>query len=154
MIFVLPFWLTFGRAAFGSVGWMTLIYLFTVAPGLLVAMIIITVLIRTKRDVKASRMVTDVEAWLLLILYVGVVLHGFFLVDGGDSDTAGSIKSVATEVFGQGFEDASSVLAIVFFLVSLAPLVALLILATIGLSQDRRINTGSSPPGDTQFPNL
>lgn len=110
MAVLLPLWLTFGRALLGSGGWGTLIYLIYIAPVLLVALSVITILIRQSPRFKLEWLVTDWQAILLSLLYGSIFLHGFFLVDGGDS--ADSINSVATKLLGSGFQDASAMLSI------------------------------------------
>ena len=99
MIFFLPFWITIGKGLiFGVMGWMAIIFLFTVAPALLVVLTIFYVLLRTRRDVKSSKRVGLIDVLLLIALYVSIFAGSIFAVDGGD--TKESINSVATKNFG------------------------------------------------------
>lgn len=66
MAILLPVWITFGRGAFGSGGWVTLVYIFTVGPILLVALLIIRALISRRAVVKISGLVSPLDACLPL----------------------------------------------------------------------------------------
>jgi len=116
MAVLLPFWITFGRGALGSGGWLSLILLFTVAPTLLIALSIISWLIRSRPSVKANQMVTQTEAYLMTAIYASVFLFGLFVVDGGD--TPSSVYSVATKFLGQSFNSLSDYLGRAFFIIT------------------------------------
>ena len=113
MIFFLPFWITIGKGmVFGVIGWVAIISLFTVAPALLVTLVIFYILLRTRRDVRSSKHVGAFDAFLLIALYVTIFLGSIFTVDGGD--TKESINSVATK-FGMD-EQTNDILAVIFVL--------------------------------------
>jgi hypothetical protein len=105
MIFVLPLWITIGRSLFGVGGWDVLFTFFIVAPILLISMLVIGLLISGRSDVKASGLVSPLDARLLTALYLSIFIFGFFLVGGGDTEE--SVKSVATQLLGGQFLDAS-----------------------------------------------
>lgn len=116
MIFLLPFWLTFGRALLGSAGWVGLIMLFTVAPLLLIILVLFTWLVKGRREVQATKMVSKKDAQLLTVLYSSFIVFGLFVVDGGD--TSDSVGSVVTMAFGKSLEPLSNMLAGISFLVA------------------------------------
>lgn len=134
LAFVLPLWLTIGRSFFGSGGWMTLIYIFTVAPFLFVFLFILSVLLIKRYDVRLTKLVSPADVVLLLGVYVSTFLHGFFLVDGGD--TQESVNSVASKYFGFS-HDISQVLSNTFFALAAILLLACVILFTAELIRNR-----------------
>ncbi len=138
----MPFWLTFGRGMLGSAGWLQLAYMFLVAPALFVVLLGIAFLIQTSPQYKLERLVTTPEALLLTLFYVSTFLHGFFLIDFGDTDD--SANSVATHIFGVGFRDTSAMLGTVFLFASVALLAATLIVATVTRFSVLRTKKGAS----------
>lgn len=102
MAFILPFWLTFGRALFGAGGWATFILMFTFVPVLLTTVAMMSIMLNTRADVKASGKLQTSDSLLLLLLYLSVILHGFFMIDGGDTPES---NSVAATLFGDGMFD-------------------------------------------------
>jgi hypothetical protein len=127
MSVLLPLWLTFGRGLLGSGGWGMLIYLFIYAPVLLLLLLLIGMFINSRPEVKTTGMVSDMEAVLLLALYLSVFLHGFFVVDGGD--TQDSINSVAMSVFGKSFQGQSEYYSGIFLSSAMVLLITVFVLA-------------------------
>lgn len=98
MSFLLPIWLTVGKGMiFGVGGWVSLIYMFTLAPAIFAVLWLFFLLLYLRKDVKATRSIGTVDSILLLSLYVSIFLHGFYLLDGGD--TKESVNSVASKHF-------------------------------------------------------
>ena len=122
MTFALPFWLTFGRIMAGSAGWLTILYMVFVAPVLLVAMLALNILAWLQKDVRRKAELSRIDAFLLLAFYISVFFHGFFLVDGGDSED--SLNSVMTLMWHNRLLDLST------FLSSAALWLSLLLLIT------------------------
>ncbi|GAA2183199.1 hypothetical protein GCM10009785_25770 [Brooklawnia cerclae] len=136
MAVVLPVWISFGRAVFGSGGWLMVIFTVTLAPALCVLLIVCRFLIPVGLDAAGRKTIGEVEAILLAVLYLQVFLFGFFVVDGGD--TLDSVGSVATEIFGKGFEEASSVLSGVTFVAAVALAVTILVYLAVQRAKLRR----------------
>lgn len=109
MTFILPFWLTLGRSMIGSTGYLVILYTFLIAPVLFILMLIFNILIWARRDVRQRLEFGKLDSFLLLLLYVSVFLHGFFVVDG--SDTPESLGSVLTRLFGSHLMDVSTMLS-------------------------------------------
>lgn len=113
MVFIMPLWLIIGRAMFGSFGWGTIIYFFTVAPILLISLLILGFLVKTRKAADGKSYLGLVDSSLLTMLYATVFLHGFFLVDGGDTEE--SLNSVATKILGKSFQSTSEALGEIFY---------------------------------------
>lgn len=126
MAFFLPFWLTFGRGMLGSSGWGTLLSLFFVTPALLVTLVVFALLVKIRRPFDSKPVLGMVDSILFTVLYVSVFAVGFFFVDGGD--TPESLASVATNIFGRGFQQISEILSGVFYDLSLILLLVLFII--------------------------
>ncbi|MCU1414653.1 MAG: transporter [Microbacteriaceae bacterium] len=106
---VLPLWMLIGRVFFGVIlGWHYAIQLF-LAPLLFVFLAVISTLSWARRRARASGAVTRVDASLISVLYLSVLVYGFFVVDSVHSYEQG--KSVATVLFGQWIRDASFTVA-------------------------------------------
>lgn len=125
MTFVLPFWLTFGRALMGSHGWETLLYLFLVAPALFVVMLTLNILAWVRKDVRQKVELSPTDAYLLLGLYLSIFLHGFFLIDGGDAEA--SLNSVMTVTLGDQFLEISTLLSEATFWMSFGLLITCIV---------------------------
>ncbi len=128
------FMLTLGRSFLGSGGWMTILYIFTVAPflsfyGLFVSAI---VYVRWK---KTGYVFSRWMKAALGIFLVATGVHSVTLVDGGDTNE--SINSVLTNVMGVNGQNGmdsplmnlSNSLANVSKVVIVVTLVAMLLLA-------------------------
>ncbi len=137
MAIFLPFWLTFGKTLFAEGGWFTVIYLFTIAPLLLVSLLVVWFLLRSRPDVKQSGRVGTVDATVLLSLYTTIFLHGIFLVDG--SDVKGDSGSIATAVAGIS-QSLSMGFAIVLFGLSIVLLFSIFMLSLYELWSKKSIN--------------
>jgi hypothetical protein len=106
MSVLLPIWLTIGKSMiFGVGGWMSLVYMFTIAPAIFVIFWIFYTFIALRKDVIELRSIGLIDSVILAGLYVSIFLHGFFLVDGGD--TKESVNSVASKHFGLTHEMSS-----------------------------------------------
>jgi hypothetical protein len=103
---LLPVWLTVGRMALGSVGWMGII-LVLYSPIVLLLTLVPTLPFLLRRDVRLSRRVPREEAVRLWVMFAAFYLAGFFLVDAGDASP--SMGSVFTVWLGKRFEPASQV---------------------------------------------
>lgn len=116
MILILPFWLTFGRSLLGSDGLLTLLYIFFIAPVIFITILVFNVLIWARRDVRQELRLGKIDSFLLLLFYIFVFLHGFFVVDGSDSPE--SLNSVMTVFFGNHPAELSSFLGGVTYAIS------------------------------------
>ncbi len=106
---VLPLWLLIGRVFFGVIlGWHYAIGLF-LAPLLLIFLAVVTTITWARKSARRSGAVSRTDAILLSGWYFAVLCYGFFVVDSVHSAEPGT--SIATQVFGQGFRDASFTIA-------------------------------------------
>lgn len=136
MAIFLPVYITVGRALLGSLGWLTLIFVFTIVPIIFVAQVTIWLLIRLRSDVKQSGRASAWDARAMLTFYGSAILFGVFVVDGGDTEE--SIRSVASNFLGQGFNVASSILAMAFGVVAAVSLLAALVISVMEFIEDRK----------------
>jgi hypothetical protein len=136
MTLLLPIWLIVGRALLGSIGWLTLIMLFTVVPVLLISMIVLDILLLRRKDVRASKMVSVLDARLVTAFYISTFLFGIFMVDFGDTED--SIVSVASRLLGSGFLTISSILAVILGVLATGLLVASLVVAIMETVRSKR----------------
>ena len=136
MVFFLPFWLTFGRGLLGSGGWMTIMYIFTYAPMLLVGLLAVWFLLRFRADVRETKSIGSLDSIVLLALYVSIFLHGIFLLDGGD--TPDSVNSVAMHVFGMD-KSTSDALDTMFASLCILLFVVTLVLCIVEFRKKRAI---------------
>ena len=96
------------------------------------------------------------EFWCLIGLWASMFLFGFFVVDFGE--TKESEASAFTRFTGRGDLDASNVLSVVFFFLSIGLYVGLLVLLIIGqqgrrerkLQRQSETGSGNSPAWPTQ----
>jgi hypothetical protein len=104
-------WVWIGRIVFGVGGWVVLIFLISVVPVLLVALVLTTVLAFTQAG--RPRALTPLQAWAQVVTWLGLVVFGAFVPDFGDTDD--SQLSLLTQVFGysDALYDASFVVALV-----------------------------------------
>jgi len=106
---VLPLWLLIGRVFFGVIlGWHYAIGLF-LAPLLFIFLAVVTTITWARKSARLARAVSRKDAILLSGWYFAVLCYGFFVVDSVQSTEPGT--SIATQVFGQGFRDASFTIA-------------------------------------------
>ncbi|GAB6987141.1 hypothetical protein JCM10369A_36660 [Nocardioides pyridinolyticus] len=89
-------WVWIGRFVFGVGGWFFLIFLFSVVPVVLVALLVTTILAYTQdgrpRSLTGFQSVAQLTTWLALLVF------GTFCPDFGDTEE--SEMSVLTQVFG------------------------------------------------------
>lgn len=125
MALILPFWLILGRGLVGgSSGWVAVVYFFYVAPPLILSLLAMRLLVKTRVDALGQKHFGKVDSMLLSTVYLSVFLHGFFLVDGGDTEE--SVASVVTQLGVSN--EVSEFYGEVFFLTSL-----LLIIVTLAV---------------------
>lgn len=122
MAFILPFWITIGRAMLGSQGIGTLFTLFVVSPILFLVLLILHTLATSRQDVKVTKQLGKTDSILMACVYVSVFLFGFFIVDGsGNIDVAGeyNTNSASFALFGKGFENIAQTLSDIFMSLSI-----------------------------------
>ncbi len=84
-------------------------YVIFVAPILFVSLLIFNILVWSRKEVRQKAELSRVDTFLLFTLYISVFLHGFSVVDGGDSQD--SLNSVMTISLGHNLLDLSSYLS-------------------------------------------
>lgn len=90
-------WVWIGRIVFGVGGWFIVIYLISVVPVLLIALVVSTILAFTQDG--RPRSLTRVQAWAQVLTWLGMFGFGAFTPEFGDTDD--SQISLLTQVFGQ-----------------------------------------------------
>ncbi|MDN5854946.1 MAG: hypothetical protein L0K86_19270 [Actinomycetia bacterium] len=139
-------WVWFGRTVFGVGGWMVLLLTF-VAPILLVALGLTTVLAFVQRIPYECGWITPAQAVAHVIMWTAMICHGGFLVDFGDAPE--SDGSVLTQIIGRSDAtlDASALLAMICAVGALACYVWLLVLLLIGVRNRPKPPAASGPSG-------
>lgn len=94
---VLVAWIWIGRIIFGVGGWFFLIFLVSIVPVVLIALILTTTLAFTQDG--RPRSLTRVQAWAQVFTWLGLFGFGAFCPDFGDTED--SHISLLTQVFGQ-----------------------------------------------------
>ena len=92
----LVLWVWMGRIVFGVGGWFLLIFLFSVVPVVLVALLISTVLAFTQDG--RPRALTTFQAWAQVVTWLALFAFGAFMPDFGDTED--SQLSLLTQLFG------------------------------------------------------
>ena len=117
-------WVWIGRIVFGVGGWFFLIFLVSVVPILLIALILTTVLAYTQKG--RPRSLTRVQGWAQLLTWIGMFGFGAFTPDFGDTED--SHISLLTQVFGDSdaMLDLSYTVTIAFALLTFVAYVVLL----------------------------
>ncbi|GAA1140778.1 hypothetical protein GCM10009606_20320 [Nocardioides aquiterrae] len=117
-------WVWVGRIVFGVGGWFFLVFLFSVVPVVLVALVLTTVLAYTQPG--RPRALTRFQAWAQLLTWLSLFLFGAFCPDFGDTED--SEVSLLTQVFGRsrGLLDLSYTITIGCALAAIAAYVVLL----------------------------
>lgn len=93
---LLVVWVWFGRLVFGVGGWFFLIFLISVVPVVLAALVLTTVLAFTQHG--RPRALTAFQAWAQLLTWLSLLLFGAFCPDFGDTED--SEMSLLTQAFG------------------------------------------------------
>lgn len=93
---VLVAWVWIGRIVFGVGGWFFVIFLVSVVPVLLVALLVTTVLAYTQHG--RPRSLTSFQATAQLVTWLALLVFGAFTPDFGDTED--SQLSLLTQVFG------------------------------------------------------
>lgn len=103
-------WVWIGRIVFGVGGWFFLIFLFSVVPVVLVALLVTTILAYTQDG--RPRALTGLQASAQLATWGGLLVLGAFIPDFGDTED--SRLSLLTQVFGysDGLFDLSFLIAL------------------------------------------
>jgi hypothetical protein len=139
MALVIPLWLTLGRAGlFGVGGWGLLVIMFTIAPGLLIVLLLLYGILLARPGVRRLKQTGTLDGILLLSLYLSTILFGIFLVDG--DDTKESLNSVASKYMGISLAD-SDIITLVFLYASLALILATFIVFTVEAVTKRPIGS-------------
>jgi hypothetical protein len=94
---VLVAWVWIGRVVFGVGGWFVLIFLLSVVPVVLVALLVTTVLGLTQQG--RPRSLTPLQAWAQVLTWLALFLFGAFCPDFGDTEE--SEVALLTQVFGR-----------------------------------------------------
>lgn len=94
---LLVVWVWFGRIVFGVGGWFFVVFLFSVVPVVLVALIVTTVLAFTQHG--RPRALTGVQASAQLLTWISLFLFGALCPDFGDTED--SEVSLLTQAFGR-----------------------------------------------------
>ena len=89
-------WVWLGRIVFGVGGWFLLIFMLSVVPVLLIAMLVSTILAFTQDG--RPRALTPLQAVAQLATWAGLFVLGAFMPDFGDTED--SQLSLLTQVFG------------------------------------------------------
>lgn len=114
MSVLLPLWLILGNNG----GWGTFRYIFIVGPTIFVSFWVLASLLAMRPSSRVGVILGIFDIVLLLALYLSIFLHGFFFVDGGDTEK--SYSSVATAHYGMNIvtstKYAHELYAVSFFL--------------------------------------
>ena len=89
-------WVWFGRLVFGVGGWFFLIFLVSVVPVVLVALLVTTILAYTQDG--RPRSLTGFQTGAQLVTWSALLVFGTFCPDFGDTED--SEMSVLTQLFG------------------------------------------------------
>ncbi|WP_243057525.1 hypothetical protein [Nocardioides sp. SR21] len=89
-------WVWMGRIVFGVGGWFLLVFLFSVVPVVLIALLISTILAYTQDG--RPRALTTFQAWAQMITWLALFAFGAFMPDFGDTED--SQLSLLTQLFG------------------------------------------------------
>ena len=79
-------WVWIGRIVFGVGGWFFLIFLFSIVPVVLIALILTTILAYTQDG--RPRSLTPFQAWAQLLTWLGLFGFGAFCPTSGTPRTA------------------------------------------------------------------
>ena len=79
--FVLPLWLLFGWGIFNAGGWAFLWVLFLAIPGVFIWQLVLTLLVRARGTVRASRAVSWWDVLGFTVWHALVISLGFFVQD-------------------------------------------------------------------------
>ena len=117
-------WIWIGRIVFGVGGWFFLIFLVSIVPVVLIALILTTVLAYTQEG--RPRSLTGTQAWAQLLTWIGLLGFGAFCPDFGDKED--SHASSLTQIFGHtdAMLDLSYTLTIGFAVLTVVAYVVLL----------------------------
>ena len=117
-------WVWIGRIVFGVGGWFFLIFLVSIVPVVLLALILTTTLALTQEG--RPRSLTRLQAWAQLLTWIGLFGFGTFCPDFGDTED--SHLSMLTQVFGHtdAMLDLSYTLTIGFAVLAVAAYAVLL----------------------------
>ncbi|WP_296603517.1 hypothetical protein [Nocardioides sp.] len=117
-------WVWLGRIVFGVGGWFLLIFMLSVVPVLLIAMLVSTILAFTQDG--RPRALTPLQAVAQLATWAGLFVLGAFMPDFGDTED--SQLSLLTQVFGysDSLYDLSFLIALAGAVVAVAAYAVLL----------------------------
>lgn len=133
-------WVWLGRIVFGVGGWFMLLFLFTVVPVVLIALLLTTILAFTQRG--RPRALTPFQAWAQLITWLALLGFGAFMPDFGDTEE--SQLSLLTQIFGYS----DSLFDVSFTIAIAAAAVAIVAYAVLlGSLMFARRNADAAHPG-------
>jgi hypothetical protein len=89
-------WVWLGRIVFGVGGWFFVIFLFTVVPVIVIALLVTTILAFTQHG--RPRSLTSFQASMQILTWLGLLVFGAFMPDFGDTED--SQLSLLTQIFG------------------------------------------------------
>lgn len=124
MLLFIPLWVAIGRGLFDAGGWYVLVTLFVLGPILFVGLLLTLVLTRFRKDIKSNQSLPILDTALLSTVYIGSLLFGFFIEDGGD--TKESVGSAASKLFNIPSYEALNYLAIISMALALISLLVLI----------------------------
>ncbi len=127
-------WVWIGRIVFGVGGWFFLIFLMSVVPVLLVALLVTTILAFTRAG--RPRSLTRPQALAQIVVWAGLLGTGAFTPDFGDTDD--SEISLLTQLFGRTRDmlDLSYTIALVCAGITVVAYVVLLVALVAGRRDD------------------
>jgi hypothetical protein len=120
-------WVWIGRIVFGVGGWFIFIFLVSVVPVVLLALLLTTVLAYTQDG--RPRSLTRVQAWAQLVTWIGLLGFGAFCPDFGDTDD--SQTSLLTQLFGQSDSMYDLSFTVTFVFAGLAVVAYVVLLGTL-----------------------
>ena len=89
-------WVWIGRVVFGVAGWFFVLFMFSVVPVVLIALLVTTILAYTQDG--RPRSLTAFQAWSQILTWLGLFAFGAFMPDFGDTED--SQRSLLTQAFG------------------------------------------------------
>lgn len=92
----LVLWVWFGRVVFGVGGWFFLVFMVSIVPVVLIALLVTTILAFTQDG--RPRALTTTQAWAQVLTWLCLLVFGAIVPDFGD--TTESEMSALTQIFG------------------------------------------------------
>lgn len=89
-------WVWLGRIVFGVGGWFFVLFMFTVVPVVLIALLVTTIFAYTQDG--RPRSLTPLQTWSQVLTWLALFAFGAFMPDFGDTED--SQRSLLTQAFG------------------------------------------------------